>query len=78
MKPGRENEDDYIVTGENRARAIAEIMEDLGGEGKEAEAVKGYLNRLLDETNNWTKSELSGSAAAFADGYQAAKLTAKS
>ncbi len=69
-----EPNEDYVITDENRALAIDEIMEQLtdakdgGAHGK---ALRDYANKLLDESEPFSKDELAGDVAAFADGIDA-------
>jgi len=75
---GFEADEDYVVTDENREQAIDKIIGQLVGSGEEnidrhVQLIRGYISRLLDESGNWSKFDLSQMAAAYDDGFTDAR-----
>jgi len=70
-----EPNEDYIITDENREKAVDEIVGQFTDRENDAhvKAVRDYANKLLDESEPFSKYELSSSVAAFSDGYDAAQ-----
>ena len=63
---------DYLVTDENRAQAVDEIIRQLKGDSTdevEIKALRDYANSQLDESEPFGMYDLSASVAAFSDGY---------
>jgi len=75
VKEGREVDDDYVVTDDNRQQAVDEIIGQLVGEadGVEAKALRDYANKLLDESEPYGKNDLAAAVAAYSDGLSDAK-----
>ena len=75
-----EPNEDYIVTDENRKQAIDEIIGQLTNRENndvEVEALRDYANKLLDESEPFSKVDLSGSVCAYSDGFSDAREKAK-
>ena len=71
-----ELDEDYIVTDENRAAAIDEIMGQLTDREDDEiyiKALRDYANKLLDESLPFSKNDLSMSVCAYADGFDDAR-----
>ncbi len=71
-----EPNEDYVVTDENREQAIEEIIGQLIGsesDSAEVEALRGYANALLDESEPVSKFDLSASVSAYSDGFSDAR-----
>lgn len=69
---GFEKDEDYVVTDENRAQAVDEIIGQLADDIKdevEVKALRNYANKLLDEADHWSKYDLSSSVAAYSEGW---------
>lgn len=67
-----EPNEDYVITDENKAQAIDEIIGQLtDAEDDEAhvKALRDYANKLLGESEPFSKDELSGDVCAYDDGY---------
>jgi hypothetical protein len=69
-------DDDYLVTDDNREQAVDEIVGQLAdGEANEVEAksLRDYANKLLDESEPFSKNDLAASVAAYSDGFSDAR-----
>ncbi len=68
-----EPNEDYVVTDENREQAIDEIIGQLTDreDAAHVKALRDYANKLLDESEPFSKYDLSGSVAAYSDGIDA-------
>ena len=76
---GFEVDEDYLITDENRERAVDEITGQLAGDSAgevEIKALRDYANRLLDESAPFAKYDLSASVAAYSDGFTDARALA--
>ena len=68
--------EDYVITDENQEHALDEIIGQLKGDDTtsiEVKAIRDYANKLLDESDNWGKQELTASVVAYSDGYADAR-----
>jgi len=75
-----EEDEDYIVTDENREHAIDEIIGQLVGDSideVECKALRDYANSLLDESEPFSKNDLSASVAAYSNGFTDAREIAE-
>lgn len=73
---GEYEEEDYVITEENREHALDEIFGQLMGEPAdevETKVIRDYANKLLDESEGWGKKELAASLAAYSDGFSDAR-----
>jgi len=69
-------DEDYVVTDENREQAIDEIigqLTDREDNDIQVKAIRDYANRLLDESEPFSKYDLSASVAAYSDGLSDAR-----
>lgn len=76
LKEGREVDDDYVITDDNRKHALDEIFGQLMGKAAdevEDKALRDYAHKLLDESEYWGKKELAASLAAYSYGFSDAK-----
>jgi len=68
-----ELDEDYIVTDENRAQAIDEIigqLTDREDNDLKVKALRDYANELLDEAENYSKYDLSQAVCSYFDGFE--------
>ena len=68
-----EPSEDYIITDENRSKAIDEIigqLTDREDSDLKVRALRDYANKLLDESEPFAKYDLSSSVAAYTDGFE--------
>jgi len=66
-------DEDYIVTDENRAQAIDEILAQLThreDSDLRVKALRDFANKLLDESEPFSKYDLSASVCAYSDGFE--------
>jgi hypothetical protein len=67
--------EDYVITPENQEHAIDEIIGQLKGANEESHHLRDFAHKLLEESDNWGKDELSASIAAYSDGYEHGKAS---
>jgi len=72
--------EDYVVTDENRQVAIDEIigqLTDREDDDIKVKALRDYANKLLDESEPFSKYDLSASVCAYSDGFSDARKIAE-
>lgn len=70
-------DDDYVISSDNHEQTVAEIVRLIVGEETgQAEALRDYANRLIEESapGSWRKKELEAAVAAYSDGLRDAKM----
>jgi len=75
IEKGLEVDGDYVITDENRQQAIDEIVGQLAGDYKaDAQLLRAYANKLLDESEPFSKEDLAVSVASYEDGLTDAEV----
>ncbi len=65
-----ERDNDCIINEDNRKAIVEQIAGFLTDDNVKAQVATAYANRLLDESDNWSKYELEASVAGYLDGWE--------